>query len=379
MTRHTITMGIVVMAAHAPAAICLAEPFTYQIDVALRYDVVAGEEVLPDTLVWGMPQGVNFPSGTLELLIDESGNVLGSSPVDPNSGLGMLLGQRLHGIYNPLLQLDGGSLGTPVANVAPISAATVRLGNTFLGDFSGLNDITGFIEDGNSGDYFNLSNGIGLDGKFEFTASGPDGMSITFNGKGYNGTGTGWYTIAFDGGDIGYVQGTNAASVGLTGVIPLQMWIDASAHTFAIPEQTLLYNFPATWGQFGRRITDFSGLIDPNGSFAGTASFAGIEFTSVTGATTAGFFEDGNSTGFDAGDGLMPGDSFTTVLSGGPGSVELVINGTWGGAGTTAIPTVSQWGMVAMTLLLITAGTLLQLRRGESTWASQESGCRERA
>lgn len=323
--------------------------FTYQIDVEIRYDVVADGVTYPDTPVWGMPAGVGLSSGKLVLGIDGAGNASGSSTLHPVYGLGMLYGKRLYELYNATVQLNGGSWGTPIGNVAPLTGGIVDLGDSLIGDFSGLNTITGFIKDGNSGDFFDLRNGLGLDGKIEFTATGPDGMSLTFKAKTYGGAGTGWYLIGVDGGDISYSNGTDTARTGITGVVSYNMWIDAGAHTFSMPEQILLEGFPADWWQLGRRIDDFSGAVDPTGNFVGTVHFAGIDFTSLTGSTANGTFTDGNSASFDTTNGLAPGDTLNAVFVDSTGLFDLVITGE-------LLPDLDGDGYVTLTDVQMVAG-----------------------
>ncbi len=320
---------IVIATVHLCASLCWSAPYVYEVDVMIRFDVVAGGVSQTDTLVWGMPADVDFPSGNLELAIDATGNVNGSSTVEPISGLGMLWGTRQYAVAtNATFDLTGGSWGTPVGRIAPIVGGTVRLWNTFLGDFSGLSNITGFIEDGNSGDFFNLSNGLGPDGKFQFTAAGPDGMSMTFTGKNYGGYGTGWYVIGVDTGDMTYSNGGDGALVDITGVVPYDVWMDAVNHTITLPAQPLDEGEPVVWSTFGRRIDSFTGTIEATGNFVGTAHFAGLEFTSLTVTSTDGTFEDGNSIGFDAANGLTYGDALTLVMTDQTGLFDLVISGS---------------------------------------------------
>lgn len=319
----------VVIGALIFAPTCLAGTFIYEISAQIRYDVVIDGKMVPDTIVWGMPGEATAPSGTFRLSIDDEGNVRGSSPANPVSGLGALLGELLLARPSFMFALAEGSWGPPEADVAPLARGTVDLKDTFLGDFSGLGTITGFIKDGNSGDLFDLSNGVGLDGKFEFTASGPDGMSLTFKAKGTNaGSGTGWYTLALDGGELAYRSGSDAAAAGIVGVVAYQVWIDAAARTFLIPEAVVVQGFPAEYLSAGNRIEDFNGSIDSAGVFVGSARFSGIDFSSLTVSTTEGRFEDGNSAGFDPGDGLVPGDEFRVVMTDTTGRFDLVINGT---------------------------------------------------
>ncbi len=307
-------------------ACCAAETTIYSSRIEIWYDVVRDGVVRPDTPVWGVPDTAALPNGVLNLLIDDDGTVTGSSLVEGQPGTAMLLGERLYGPHNFTMALADGTCGTPVSNVAPISDGAVLLRDTFIGDFDELRVTSGFIKDGNSGDFFDLRNGVGLDGKMEFTATGPDGMTFTFNAKGANaGTGTGWYTFAFDGGQLRYDYDTDSAGIGLTGVVPIDVRIDAATRTFHIPEATMLEGFPAGYLAPGRRIDDFSGTIDSNGRFIGTAHFAGLEFGSLAFTTADGVFEDGNSPGFDVSNGLLPGDSLVATMTDRTGKFDLVI------------------------------------------------------
>jgi len=304
--------------------------FTYEVKALLHYPVVQNGIVLPGTSVWGLPDEVFRPSGRLILDIDAAGNVTGATPLDPVWGLGTLQGQRLYAMHNSQFQIMNGSWGTPTNTVAPITGGTVNLMNTFLGDFSGLVIVDGFIQDGNSGNGFDLTNGLGLDGKFEFTAVSPAGISYAFRAKGTNtGAGTGWHGLSFDVGDISYTHGTDTASVGLVGVVPYSVFLDTTRQSFFFNQETLLLGFPAEWFALGRSIDSFTGHIDSSGNFIGSAHFAGIDFTNFDFTTSNGHFNDGNSEIFNVGcNGLAPQDTFSMVLTDSTGNFDFILTGT---------------------------------------------------
>ncbi|MFQ5599468.1 MAG: hypothetical protein ACE5G2_02810 [Candidatus Krumholzibacteriia bacterium] len=296
----------------------------------IRYDVTENGVVIPDTEVWGTPPYGPTLNGTIDLVIDGAGNVSGSTPVDPSTGLGMLEGERIYSPdRNTWFEITGGSWGTPAGPVAPLTGGTVDLTGSFIGDFSGLTITSGFIEDGNSGDYFYLGNGVGLDGKLEFTAVGPHGVSLQFRSKGMSGYGTGTYLFGVDGGSIVYSNGTDLANVDLMGVTACYLHVDHVARTFSTTtSQPFLEDAVFHWSVLGRRIDAFAGTVDPSGSFVGAAHYMGHEFISLDFISGNGTFEDGNSAGFDASNGLVLGDPFTVVLTDVSGLFDLVIDGS---------------------------------------------------
>lgn len=304
----------------------------YEIDARITYDVVTNKATKPDTVVWGMPVS-NVPSATLDLVIDKTGRVTGATRPDRTTNKGALLGQRLFGVVYPGrstidFALTKGSWGTPVKNVAPLTAASVDLFRTFIGDFYGLGTVVrGFIKDGNSGDYFSLVNGLGLDGKIELTVSGKSGMSITLSFKVFRGYGTGWYDLGVDGGLVSYSMGTDSASVSLKGITAFRAYFDRAKRTLSISKAPIIADTAFPYWVLGRSLDSFSGQVSASGNFTGTAHMAGFEFRSVSGSTTNGTFQDSNSTGFDLRNGLVPGDSISMAFTDRTGRMDLLIRG----------------------------------------------------